>query len=83
MFCFEFANCILELDKLVQKLARREMNENYISREVDHSKDSQNLGRWLWLRIEGKDNVSTVFIPAYKPCKNTKGITSILNQQVR
>ena len=30
------------------------------------------MGRWLWVRIEGKDNKSTGFIPAYRHSKTPR-----------
>ena len=32
--------------------------------------DKERLGRWVFCRVRGKDNVHTRFITAYKPCKS-------------
>ena len=38
--------------------------------------DSTGLGRWTWVRLEGRLNTFATYISAYKPCENTGGITS-------
>ena len=45
--------------------------------------DETGLGRWSWVRIEGKAKELTVFISAYRPCKNRKNLISVWNQQER
>lgn len=42
---------------------------------------SDHLGRWAWIRI-GSEEISTVFISAYRPCL-TKGATTVYQQQKR
>ena len=32
--------------------------------------DSLGLGRWSWIRLQGKQNKSTTIISAYNPCKS-------------
>ena len=59
------------------------INENLRARMADHGSNAFNLGRWYWVKIEGKDNECTVFISTYRPCKNTACINSVWNQQVR
>ena len=50
---------------------------------ADKYSDPTKLGRWTWVRIEGKAGEATVFVSAYRPCKNTKGMSTVWNQQVR
>ena len=45
--------------------------------------DKTGLGRWTWVRIEGKANEQTVFISTYRPCKNRNNLNSVWNQQER
>ena len=59
------------------------INEKLKAIKADHCDDSFNAGRWSWVKIEGKDKKFTVFISAYRPYKNTAGINSVWNQQVR
>ena len=44
--------------------------------------DPTKLGRWTWVRICGKDGVTTVFVLAYRPCKSVNGLNAVWNQQV-
>ena len=44
--------------------------------------DPSKLGRWTWVQIEGKVGESTIFVLAYRPCKNTAGISTVWNQHV-
>ena len=37
-----------------------------IQKEVDSSR----LGRWTWMRIQGRQGQATTVISAYRPCKN-------------
>ena len=37
------------------------------------------LGRWTWVRIEGKANELTVFISTYRLCKNRNDLNSVWN----
>ena len=53
------------------------------SRMVSKGSDPTKLGRWTWVRIEGKAGESTVFVSAYRPCKNTTGMDTVWNQHVR
>ena len=43
--------------------------------------DPTKLGRWTWVRIGGKDGIATVFVSAYRPCKNTSGLHTVWSQQ--
>ena len=53
------------------------------SRIVDKGSDPTKLGWWTWVRIEGKAGESTVFVSAYRPCRNTTGIDTVWSQHVR
>ena len=53
------------------------------SRMASKGSDPSKLGRWTWVRIEGKAGESTVFVSAYRPCKRTSGIDTVWNQHVR
>ena len=41
--------------------------------------DPTGLGRWSWVRIEGKANDLTPFISGYRPCKNRNDLNSVWN----
>ena len=45
--------------------------------------DPTKLGRWTWVCIGGKDGCATVFVSAYRPCKNTEGLYTVWSQQER
>ena len=45
--------------------------------------DPTNLGRWTWARIQGRHNMFTRIVSAYKPCKNTSNLGSSYQQQLR
>ena len=53
------------------------------SRMSTKGSDPTKLGRWTWVRIEGKAGESTVFVSAYRPCENTNGMNTVWNQHVR
>ena len=55
------------------------MKSRMVSKGVNPSK----LGRWLWVRIRGKAGESTIFVSAYRPCKNTNGVDTVWKQHVR
>ena len=39
-----------------------------VHRIVQTGKDETNLGRWVWMAIQGKNNRLTMVISAYRPC---------------
>ena len=41
------------------------------------------LGRWTWVRIGSKDGIATVFVSAYRPCKNPGGMHTVWSQQAQ
>ena len=53
------------------------------SRMASKGPDPTKLGRWTWIRIEGKTDESTVFVSAHRPCKSTSGIDTVWNQHAR
>lgn len=59
------------------------INSNMKSQITSKGSDPTKLGRWMWVCIEGKAGEATVFVSAYSPCKNTKGISTVCKQQVR
>ena len=52
------------------------------SRMASKGADPTKLGQWTWVRIEGKAGKSTVFVSAYRPCKNTTSMDTVWNQHV-
>ena len=48
------------------------LDENLGSHKVSegYGTDKEKLGRWMWIRVRGKNEVHTRFVSAYKPCKN-------------
>ena len=50
-------------------------------------RDKANLGRWCWLRIQGKNQVMTRIVSAYCPCQSTpegsQGVATVYAQQLR
>ena len=58
------------------------VNTNLKSRMSDKRSDPIGFGRWTWVRIEGKAGEATVFVSAYRPCKNTLWTLTVWNQQV-
>ena len=44
--------------------------------------DEENLGRWTWIRIRGRNNVFTRFVSAYRPCENKNGIRTVWTQHI-
>ena len=47
--------------------------------------DASGLGRWSWIQLDGKDNIRTQIITAYRPCKApaTSGLTTTWDQHVQ
>lgn len=45
--------------------------------------DKEKLGRWVFCRVRGKDNVHTRFITAYKPCKSSIDLNSVWMQHTK
>ena len=49
----------------------------------DMGSDPDNLGRWTWIRLQGRHNTFLRVVSAYKPCKNTSDTGSSYQQQLR
>ena len=49
----------------------------------DMGSDTDNLGRWTWIRLQGRHNSFLRVVSAYKPCKNTSDVGSSYQQQLR
>lgn len=47
------------------------------------SSGSDSMGRWTWVRYEGKGNQGLRIITAYRPCRNATGLTSTYSQQAQ
>ena len=45
--------------------------------------DSMKLGRWMWTKIGETDEITTVFVSAYRPCHSPDGAHMVWQQQVR
>ena len=45
--------------------------------------DPTKLGRWTWTKICGKDDLTSIFVLAYRPCRNRDGLRTVWNQQAR
>ena len=41
------------------------------------------LCRWTWIDLEGRLNIFSSYIAAYRPCRNAKDVALTLNQHVR
>ena len=59
------------------------ITEDLRSRKSSHGADPTKLGCWTWIRIYGRNGEATVFVSAYRPCKNITGISTVLSQQER
>ena len=53
------------------------------SRIADKGSNPTRLGSWTCVQIEGKAGEAIVFVSAYRPCKNTTGMSTVWNQQLR
>jgi hypothetical protein len=51
-------------------------------RIIDHGKDPTGLGRWVWVRIQGKEGHTTRIVSAYRPCESD-GAGSVFRQHQR
>jgi len=52
-------------------------------RMCEHGKDPRQLGRWTWMRFNGKNGVTTRVVSVYRPCKSTTSMWSAYLQQLR
>jgi hypothetical protein len=51
-------------------------------RNITTGKDPTNLGRWSWIRIQGKEGQSVRIATAYRPCESP-GASTVFHQQAR
>ena len=51
-------------------------------RIIDQGKDPTGLGRWVWIRIQGKEGHTTRIASAYRPCESD-GAGSVFRQHQR
>ncbi len=51
-------------------------------RIVERGKDPSGMGRWVWMRMEGKEGHHVRFVTAYRPCQSG-GAGSVFQQQAR
>ena len=59
------------------------ITEDMRARKSDDGGDPTKLGRWSYVRIHGRRGESTIFVSAYRPCKNTKDTGSVWMQHDR
>jgi len=59
------------------------MTNEALPRTIASGTDPEELGRWSWVRIQGRDGVHTRVLSAYRPVKNTSYIGSTYQQQLR
>ena len=58
--------------------------EKYGQYVKELGKDPSNLGRWSWIRVKGNNEITTVIISAYLPCRARKeSMLSTYAQQKR
>ena len=50
-------------------------------RICEKGRDSSGLGRWTWMRMQGKHGHYTTIVSAYRPCRNTTDTGSVYVQQ--
>ena len=50
-------------------------------RICDRGKDTTGLGRWTWMRVQGRHGHHTRIISAYRPCKNRETLGTTYRQQ--
>ena len=41
----------------------------------------ESLGRWSWITLQGKINITTTIVTGYRPCDNTSGNNNLILQQ--
>jgi hypothetical protein len=49
---------------------------------ISTGKDPTNLGRWVWIRIQGEEGHTVRIATAYRPCESP-GVSTVFHQQVR
>ena len=54
-----------------------------VNRLRDSGKDSTGLGRWVWMRFQGRNGHVTRVVSIYRPCNGNNGAASVHAQHVR
>jgi hypothetical protein len=54
-----------------------------VNRARDGGKDATGLGRWVWMRFQGKEGHMTRVVSVYRPCCTSNKELSVWEQQVR
>ena len=54
---------------------------NSTTNRVMTSGTDEPLGRWSWITLQGKINITTTIITGYRPCDNTLGNNNAILQQ--
>jgi hypothetical protein len=52
------------------------------SRIIESGRDATNLGRWVWIRLQGKEGHTVRLVTAYRPCESP-GASTVFHQQAR
>jgi hypothetical protein len=52
------------------------------NRVISTGKDPTNLGRWVWIRMQGKEGHTVRIATAYRPCESP-GASTVFHQQAR
>jgi hypothetical protein len=59
------------------------ISEDLMARKSKHGSDPTKLGRWTFVRVHGRRGEATVFVSAYRPCKNKTGPGLVWSEQDR
>jgi endonuclease/exonuclease/phosphatase family metal-dependent hydrolase len=54
-----------------------------VNRAKNSGQDPTGLGRWVWMRFQGRNGHMTRVVSLYRPCKSTNRAASVYEQQVR
>ena len=57
-------------------------SEEVTHRVIETGKDPTGLGRWCWMRLQGRNGIRVRIITVYRPC-DTPGATTVFQQQNR
>ena len=56
--------------------------ESTASKVLESGKDT-NMGRWSWITLQGKNDITTTVISGYRPCGSTLTPNTVFSQQLR
>ena len=59
------------------------IHHSLLSHKTSHGADPTGLGRWTYIRLQGKHGSSISFFSAYRPCRNPTTLGSVWNQHLR